>query len=104
MFRTVNIEMSLKPFKKTDDEYIRKVCRNMFEQWRPLLKNRETVSVMLWTADGSEILDYAGNMEDEFEWSCYIGTANNPLISDEDDPDRSLHERKHYYSLCKFRY
>ena len=98
MFRTVNIEMSLKPFKKTDDEYIRKVCRNMFEQWRPLLKNRETVSVMLWTADGSEILDYAGNMEDEFEWSCYIGTANNPLISDEDDPDRSLHERKHYYT------
>ena len=97
MFKTVNLEMSLKPFKKTDDEYIRNVCRNLFEQWRPLLKNRETVSVMLWTADGSEILDYAGNTDDEFEWCCYIGTANHELIGKDDDPDCSLHEKKHYY-------
>ena len=73
MFNTINLEMSLKPFKRTDDEYIRGVCREVFEQWRPLLKNRETVSVMLWTADGSEILDYAGNPDDEFEWCCYNG-------------------------------
>ena len=97
MFKTVNLEMSLKPFKRTDDEYIRNVCRNLFEQWRPLLKNRATVSVMLWTADGSEILDYAGNTDDEFEWCCYIGTANNPLISEDDDPDCRLHVKKHYY-------
>ena len=97
MFKTVNLEMSLKPFKKTDNEYIRNVCRNLFEQWRPLLKNRETVSVMLWTADGSEILDYAGNTDDEFEWCCYIGTANRELIGKDDDPDCSLHEKKHYY-------
>ncbi|MEE1007430.1 MAG: hypothetical protein U0L66_09620, partial [Acutalibacteraceae bacterium] len=97
MFNTVNLEMSLKPFKKTDDEYIRNVCRNLFEQWQPLLKNRETVSVMLWTADGSEILDYAGNQNDKFEWCCYIGTANRELIGKDDDPDCSLHEKKHYY-------
>lgn len=96
MFNTVNLEMSLKPFKKTDDEYIRGVCREVFEQWRPLLKNRETVSVMLWTADGSEILDYAGNTDDEFEWCCYIGTANRELIGKDDDPDCSLHVKKHY--------
>lgn len=98
MFKTVNLEMSLKPFKRTDDEYIRGVCREVFEQWRPLLKNRETVSVMLWTADGSEILDYAGNMDDEFEWCCYIGTANHELIGEDDDPDCPLHEKKHYYT------
>lgn len=97
MFKTVNLEMSLKPFKKTDDEYIRNVCRNLFEQWRPLLKNRETVTVMLWTADGSEILDYAGNQNDKFEWRCYIGTANRELIGKDDDPDCSLHSKKHYY-------
>lgn len=97
MFNTVNLEMSLKPFKRTDDEYIRGVCREVFEQWRPLLKNRETVSVMPWTADGSEILDYAGNTDDEFKWCCYIGTANRELIGKEDDPDCSLHEKKHYY-------
>ena len=97
MFKTVNLEMSLKPFKRTDDEYIRGVCREVFEQWRPLLKNRETVSVMLWTADGSEILDYSGNMNDEFNWCCYIGSANRELIGKDDDLDCSLHEKKHYY-------
>ena len=80
MFKTVNLEMSLKPFKRTDDEYIRGVCKNVFEQWRPLLKNRETVSVMLWTADGSEILDYSGDPDKEFEWCIYFGNANIKLI------------------------
>ena len=97
MFKTVNLEMSLKPFKKTNDEYIRAVCRNVFEQWRPLLKNRETVSVMLWTADGSEILDYDGDLEQKFEWCCYMGTANNKLIGKDEDPDISLHSRKRFY-------
>ncbi len=59
MFKAVNLEMSLKPFKRKDDEYIRGVCKKVFEQWHPLLKGRETVSIMLWTADGSEILDYS---------------------------------------------
>lgn len=98
MFHTVNLEMSLKPFKRTDDGYIREVCRKVFEQWRPLLKNRETISVMLWTADGSEILDYSGNMHDAFEWCCYIGTANRELIGKDDNPDCSLHVKKRYYT------
>ena len=72
MFKTVNLEMSLKVFKQTDDAYIRKVCREVFENWRPLLKNRDTVSVMLWTADGSEILEYTGKLDDTFEWCCYL--------------------------------
>lgn len=98
MFKTVNLEMSLKPFKRTDDEYIRGVCKKVFEQWRPLLKNRETVSVMLWTSDGSEILDYSGDPDKEFEWCKYVGTANNPLLGESEDPDISLHERKRFYT------
>ena len=91
MFKTVNLEISLKPFKQTDDNYIREVCKGIFEQWRPLLKNRKTVSVMLWTADGSEILDYSGDMSREFEWCCYVGTANNKLLGGNESPDISLH-------------
>lgn len=53
MFKTVTLEMSLKPFKRTDDAFIQKVCASVFEQWRPLLKNREEISIMLWAADGS---------------------------------------------------
>ena len=98
MFNAITLEVSLKPFKKTDENYIRKVCRDIFLQWRPLLKTREEVSLMLWVGDGSEILDYDGNMEKSFEWACFIGTANLPLISDEDDSAISLHSKKRYYT------
>ena len=62
MFENITLELSLKPFKQTDEAYVRKVCAQIFEQWRALLKDRKSISVMLWVGDGSEILDYAGNM------------------------------------------
>lgn len=58
MFKRITLEVSLKPFKKTDDKYIDSVIRKMFVQWMPLLKEREEISVMMWTSDGSEILEY----------------------------------------------
>ena len=75
--KSITLEMSLKPFKKTEDEYIRNICGNMFRQWQPLLKNVETVCVLLWTADGSELFDYNGKDDTEFEWAYFIGGANN---------------------------
>ena len=66
MFQNVQLEMSLKPFRQTDDAFIRKVCLDVFKQWRPLVKDAPTVSVMLWTADGSEILDYRCSLDDPF--------------------------------------
>ena len=97
MFNTVNLEMSLKPFKETSDEYITNVCKKVFEQWHPLLKDRDVISVMLWTSDGSEILDYDFNQDKEFEWCSYIGCANRPLNPQGASSDVSLHERKFRY-------
>ena len=97
MFNDITLEMSLKPFKKTDSEYIRSVCAKIFEQWRPLLKGRKTISVMLWVGDGSEILDYSGNMDDEFEWCRFVGTANLSYPQIDEPPETSLHKRKHDY-------
>ena len=97
MFNGVTLEMSLKPFKKTDKEYIRNVCANVFEQWRPLIKGRKTISVMLWVGDGSELLDYAGRLEDTFEWARFVGTANLPYLEDNAPRETSLHERKQDY-------
>ncbi len=96
-FKDITLEVSLKPFKKTDEKYIKKVCRQIFTQWYPLIKDRETVSVMLWGADGSEILDYGGELSAPFEWACYMGTANLPMADDNDALERSLHEKKRYY-------
>ena len=97
MFKNITLEISLKPFKRTDSEYIRKICAGIFEQWRPLLKNRESVSVMLWVGDGSELLDYAGALSEEFEWCRFIGTANLPYLKDGEPTETSLHERKRDY-------
>ena len=97
MFKKVNLEVSLKPFKKTDSAYIRNVCENIFEQWRPLIKNRETISIMLWVSDGSEILDYSGDLQKKFEWACWLGTGNKELVGENEPKETSLHQKKQYY-------
>lgn len=97
MFKSVTLEMSLKPFKKVDDESIQKVCAQVFDQWRPLLKGREVISIMLWTADGSEILDYTGDIDREFEWCYFVGTANKPLLEEGMPRETSLFQYKQYY-------
>ena len=97
MFKNITLEISLKPFKKTDPDSIRVVCRKLFEQWKPLIKNRETVSILMWSSDGSELLDYAGRAEAPFEWCSYVGTANKPLLGDNEPLETSPHERKQPY-------
>ncbi len=97
MFENITLEMSLKPFKKVDDESIRCVCAQIFEQWKPLLKNRESIAVMFWVGDGSEILDYAGNLDDEFEWCRFVGTANKPLLPEGAPKESRLHGHKQHY-------
>lgn len=91
--RGVTLEMSLKPFFSVDEETIRAVCRRMFIQWKPLADVSETVSVLLWSADGSEILEYDGNPDTRFEWAYFIGGANRCTDWDRQaDPDgRGLH-------------
>lgn len=97
MFDNITLEMSLKPFKKIDQAYVQQICSGIFEQWAPLLKNRKSISIMLWVGDGSELLDYAGNMNDKFEWCRFIGTANLSYLEKDDPLEISLHKRKQDY-------
>ena len=97
MFENITLEMSLKPFKRTDDDYVREVCRKVFEDWRPLIKDRKTVSIMLWCADGSELLDWAGDLNAEFAWCEWLGTANNPTRTEDEPRGISLHKRRQPY-------
>ena len=98
MFNAITLELSLKPFKQTDEPYIRNVCREILAEWRPLIKNRNEISFLFWTGDGSEILDYDGDEKKEFEWGYFIGTANLPLATEKDDPALSLHAKKRLYT------
>ncbi len=102
MFEEITLEVSLKPFKKTDESYIRTVCKKICEDWRALVSDASCVCVLFWAADGSEILDFRGNLDDSFEWAYWIGTGNqNPAFSffkPEIDPDKSdIHSQGHPY-------
>ncbi|MBR6694019.1 MAG: hypothetical protein IKL62_03625 [Clostridia bacterium] len=97
--KRVTLEVSLKPFKSTDTAVIEKVCEKAFMQWKNLLDNALEVGVMLWTADGSELLDYRGNLDDTFEWAHFLGGANVKMDWDrKNDPDGiGLHTRNYPY-------
>ena len=73
----VCLEISLKPFGlDLSDEGIRNTAERLFTQWTPLLKRATGCSVLFWTSDGSEILEYTGDLDMEFEWCRYIGIGN----------------------------
>lgn len=98
MFEKITLEMSLKPFKKTDSEYLKKVIERVYEQWSPLVSEAEEISVLLWVSDGSEILEYRGNPDDEFEWCRYVGGANRLKDKSKLDPEGiGLHTRAYFY-------
>ena len=73
----VCLELSLKPFgyDKTIAGW-EAAARDVFTKWKPLTNYATGVSVLFWTADGSEIFEYTGNLDDEFEWARYIGIGN----------------------------
>ena len=87
-FQRVTLEMSPKPFRSMEEPYVRSVCRDLFTQWAALIRRVDSVAVMLWTADGSEILEYRGQMSGNIEWARYIGIANPPAVAPADDPGR----------------
>ena len=97
--RNVTLEMSLKPFRQIDTPSVDLVCETIFHQWIHLIDRSEKVSVLLWVADGSEILDYRGHPDAEIEWARYLGTANSRAPKNvRDDPElRGLHSRPYLY-------
>ena len=75
MFRQVNLEVSMKVFKQNDKDYIYHVVNKIYDHWVPLLKGRAAISVLFWVSDGSNILDYTGNLDEEIEWDYFMGRA-----------------------------
>lgn len=87
--RRATLEMSLKPFKSLEPAAIEAVCEEALRQWKPLLDMAETASMLLWIADGSEILTWGGEESAAFEWARYVGFANEDCfghIRDKDNP------------------
>lgn len=95
--QSLTLELSLKPFYGLDAAATRGQCRKALTQWQAAVSRAEQLSIILWVADGSEILDYSANIDDAMEWARYLGNAN-PHMPVPSDPDRrSLHARNYLY-------
>ena len=97
--KNLNLEVSLKPYFGLDAAATRAACDAALRQWTALVARAESVSVMFWASDGSEILDYAGDIDATFEWARFIGNANahvHPHIAS-DPESKSLHARAYLY-------
>lgn len=96
--RNVVLEVSLKPFARTDERSLRATATELFGQWQALTRWADQISVMLWTGDGSELLDFSGDMDAPFDWARYIGHANKPFADQKVDPrTQRIHEVKYLY-------
>ena len=95
--KTLTLEVSLKPFHGLDDTATLAACAEALRQWDTLGRRAEQISVLLWASDGSEILEYTGDLEAEMEWARFLGNANPHLHIPHDPEGRSLHARNYLY-------
>ncbi len=95
--KNLTLELSLKPFYALDDDATRAVCRAALRQWDALARHAGSLSIMLWSADGSEILDYTGELDAPMEWARFVGNANPHLPVPADPEQKSLHARNYLY-------
>ena len=85
--KELTLELSLKPFLRRNAPPLREVCRRLFSAWLPAAQDAELVSVLLWSGDGSEILEYSGDLSQRFDWGRYVGIMNRPLPPDTERTD-----------------
>ncbi len=99
LYKNVTLEISSKPFRSNSEDAMEEVLCRMFRQWQALSEHAEVISVLLWLADGSEILEYRGNPDDSFEWAKWLGTANprGKRLPDDDPDARSMHHTPSLY-------
>jgi hypothetical protein len=72
----VILETGLKIFTRLDDASINAQCRTVFDNWRRLIEDAETVDVLLWIGDGDEIFNFTGRLDETFKWNDTIGFNN----------------------------
>lgn len=72
----VTLELGLKVFQRLDDEHIAERCRTAFDNWRRLIEDARTVTVLLWIGDGDDLFNWRGDLAEEVTWCTTVGFNN----------------------------
>src|SRR5699024_1083674 len=59
-----------------EPDAVHEVATTIVRYWRPLLDAGRSAGILLWVADGSELLDFDGRMDTRFAWAQHIGFVN----------------------------
>ena len=104
-FRRLGLEMSLKPFPSFSEADVRATAETVFDQWRLLGSRAEEATVLLWIADGSELLEWSGDLDQPLQWGSLVGFANtqwNPY--GQHDAGQARHGKPYRDRISPLRY
>lgn len=91
------MEIGLRPFKNMSSREITRVCKHALKCWEKLIDQVNEVSILFWTSDGSEIIEWDGNMNKKINWGRHIGFCNL-------DKDVYPVDISHYWNNAGFLY
>jgi hypothetical protein len=89
-YRRVCLETSLKPFVDLDEASIAGTCDRIWDNWDRLLEQADEVLILLWVGDGSEILQWQGDLSAPLPHAESIGFCNY------DTPGAFPPDNRHY--------
>ena len=89
-YRRACLETSLKPFISLDDASIAATCTRIWNNWDRLLERSDEILILLWVGDGSEILQWQGDLNAPVPHAESIGFCNY------DTPGAFPPENRHY--------
>ncbi len=70
------LELSLKPFYRADAGTFDDTAARIMRTWADLAGAARDLAVLLWIGDGSEILEWKGDMDEPVRWAHTIGFNN----------------------------
>lgn len=96
IFRRGTLEFGPKSLIQKDDAFLDNFFTELFRTYRQLLKHCDTVSLVCWLGDGTEMLQYNGTPDQVVPWSFWQGFAH-PVG---DPPRPPVLYKDHPIELC----
>ena len=102
-FKRLGLELSLKPFFDNSPETRLEVCERIYQQWYPLARMSEKLSILVYASEGSQILEYNRDLSQTIEWDYWLGAANYPLRNQEPLPPEDPENKTLFRAAKKYR-